>query len=208
MTIVYITRHGETEWNKAMRFQGNKNSELTEKGLRGAGMLSERMEDIEIDCIAASPLKRAYQTAEIIKGDKNIDIVKYDGLKEINLGDFEGMTYKEIEVSHGEQLKNIEENPLGNCYPNGESMYEFYDRVVKTFDSIIEEYKGRKILIVAHGGVVKCIECYYRKKPIHKDWMGSVVSNCSLTCIEVDEKNNIKEIFYDDTEHLNKESAL
>ncbi len=202
MTKVYITRHGETEWNRQGRFQGSMNSELTEKGLLAAELLSERLENIDLDFIIASPLKRAYQTAEIARGTNDVEIIKDEGLQEINLGEFEGMRYDEIKNSRGDILKKIEEDPFANRYPNGENLIEFYNRVEKTFKSIIQQYKGKNILIVAHGGTIKSIECYYKNKKIEKDWIGNVVSNCSLTCVEIDENNNIKELFYNDTDHL------
>lgn len=202
MTTIYITRHGETEWNRQCRFQGSLNSELTDKGLLAAQLLSERIEDIDLDVIIASPLKRAFHTAEIVKGNKKIEIVKNEGLKEINLGDFEGMKYSEITGKNNEILMKIEDDPFANSYPNGENLLEFYKRVEKTFKDIIETYRGKRILIVAHGGTIKCIESYFRKKKIDKDWMAGVVKNCSLTCIRVDESNDIEEVFYNDTEHL------
>lgn len=202
MTTIYITRHGETEWNKQHKFQGSMNSELTEKGILGAELLSERVEDIDLDYIIASPLKRAYHTAEIVRGIKDVEIIKNEGFMEINLGDFEGMRYDEIRNCCGDTLKKIEEDPFSNRYPNGENLIEFYKRVEKAFNDVIEKYKGRNILIVAHGGTIKCIECYFRKVQINKDWMGTVVSNCSLTCVEIDENKNIKEIFYNNIDHL------
>lgn len=208
MTRIYFTRHGETEWNRQLRFQGNKNSELTEKGILAAELLSNRIEGIELDCIISSPLKRAYHTAEIVRGSKNIEIIKYDGFREINLGDFEGMRYDEIKSNSGEALSKIENDPFNNRYPNGENLFEFYRRVEKSFKDVIANYSNKNTLIVAHGGTIKCIESYIRNFQINKDWMGNVVKNCSLSCIEVDEDNNIKEIFYNDTEHLNGSLAL
>jgi probable phosphoglycerate mutase len=202
MTTIYITRHGETEWNKQFRFQGSSNSELTEKGLLAAELLSERIESMDLDFIIASPLKRAYQTAEIARGIKNIEIIKDSGLQEINLGDFEGMRYDEIKKLSGDILKMIENDPFTNRYPNGENLIEFYNRIEKTFKNIIEDYKGKSILVVAHGGTIKGIECYYKNKKIEKNWIGNVVDNCSLTCIEIDENNSIKELFYNNTDHL------
>lgn len=86
MTKIYLTRHGETVWNRQRRFQGHKNSELTDKGILAAELLADRIEDIELDYIVSSPLLRAYNTAEIARGNKDVQIIKYDGLKEINLG--------------------------------------------------------------------------------------------------------------------------
>ncbi len=208
MTRIYLTRHGETEWNRQRRFQGSKNSELTEKGILGAELLGARVEDIELDCIVSSPLKRAYHTAEIVRGKKDIDIIKHEGFKEINLGDFEGMRWDEIEQLHGDILYRISEDPLNNRYPNGENLYEFYIRVEKAFKEVIDKCRNKSVLIVAHGGTIKCIESYIRKFKISKDWMGNVVQNCSLSCVDVDDNNDVKEILYNDTEHLNGNVAF
>lgn len=202
MTTIYITRHGETEWNRQCRFQGSMNSELTEKGILAAELLSERIENIDLDLIITSPLKRAYHTAKIVRGNKNVEIIKNEGLKEINLGDFEGMKYDDIRKSYSDTIEGIQEDPFTNRYPNGENLIEFYKRVEKAFKEVIEKCKGKRILIVAHGGTIKCIECYFRNIKIKKDWMNSVVNNCSLTCIKVDEENNMKEIYYNNIEHL------
>lgn len=202
MTRIYLTRHGETEWNRQRRFQGSKNSELTDKGIQAAELLAVRIEEINLDCIVASPLKRAYHTAEIVRGNKNIDIIKHEGFMEINLGDFEGMRWEEIHEKHGEVINKITENPFQNRYPNGENLLEFYNRVEAALKEVIDKCRNKNILIVAHGGTIKCIESYIRKFKINTDWMGNVVQNCSLSCFEVNENNDIKEIFYNDTEHL------
>lgn len=208
MTRIYFTRHGETEWNRQLRFQGNKNSELTEKGILAAELLSGRIEEIDLDLIISSPLKRAYHTAEIVRGNKNIQIISNDGFREINLGDFEGLRYDEIAARCGDKLKKIESDPFNNRYPNGENLFEFYKRVEESFREVIDSCRNKNTLIVAHGGTIKCIESYIRKFQINKDWMGTVVKNCSLSCVEVDDDNNIKEIFYNDTEHLKGVPAL
>ncbi len=208
MTRIYLTRHGETEWNKLRRFQGHKDSELTDKGVMAAELLSDRIEDIDLDCIVASPLKRAYRTAEIVRGSKQIDIETHDGFKEINLGDFEGMSWDEIMEGHGAVIDKIKSDPFKYGYPNGESLFQFYERVQNAFKEVIGKCRGKKVLIVAHGGTIKCIESYIRKLKIHNDWMGTVVSNCSLSCFDVDDNDEIKEIFYNDVEHLESSAAF
>ena len=95
---------------------------------------------IELDYIVSSPLLRAYNTAEIIRGNKNIQIIKHDGLKEINLGKFEGMSYKDIQKNYSKLLAEIEKDPFNNRYPNGENLQEFYKRVVKAFNEVIDKY--------------------------------------------------------------------
>lgn len=208
MTKIYLTRHGETEWNRQFKFQGHKNSDLTDKGILAAELLSYRIEEIKLDYIVSSPLKRAYNTAEIVRGNKDMEIITHDGLKEINLGDFEGMSYANIKKEYPELLAAIEKDPFLNRYPNGENLQEFYKRVVKAFMEVLEKYKNKTILIVAHGGTIKCIEAYIRKFKLSNDWIGNVVKNCSLSYIEIHENNEIKEVFYNDTKHLEGSAAL
>ncbi|MDD4089647.1 MAG: histidine phosphatase family protein [Tissierellia bacterium] len=208
MTKIYLTRHGETVWNRQHRFQGHKNSELTDKGILAAELLADRIEDIELDYIVSSPLLRAYNTAEIVRGNKDIEIIKHNGLKEINLGEFEGMSYVDIKKEYTKLLAEIEKDPFNNRYPNGENLQEFYKRVVKAFLEVIDNHRNKTTLIVAHGGTLKCIEAYIRKFKLSSDWMGNVVKNCSLSYIEVDENNKTKEIFYNDTKHLEGSAAL
>lgn len=201
MTILYVTRHGETVWNREKRFQGHMNSDLTQKGIQAAELLSIRMEDIDIDYIISSPIKRAYQTAEIVRGKKNVDIITDDGLKEINLGKFEGLTYDEIYEKYSDIMNKIIEDPHNVCYPDGESLNLFHKRVSESIKNILMKYEGKKILIVAHGGVVKSIESYMNNNIIPKDWIESVVTNCSLSKYVID-GNNIVTEFYNDTKHL------
>ncbi len=208
MTKIYLTRHGETEWNRQYRFQGHKNSDLTDKGILAAELLADRIEEINIDCIISSPLMRAYNTAEIVRGSKDIEIIKNDGLKEINLGDFEGLSYMDIKRETPEIIESIEKDPFNNRYPNGENLREFYNRVIKSFKEIIDKCKNETILIVAHGGTLKCIEAYIKGFKINNDWIGNVVKNCSLSYFEINENNEFKEIFFNDTQHLEGSAAL
>ena len=208
MTKIYLTRHGETEWNRQLKFQGHKNSDLTDKGILAAELLADRIEEIDIDHIVSSPLMRAYNTAEIVRGNKDVEIVTHIGFKEINLGDFEGMSYVNIKKQQPTLLANIEKDPFINRYPNGENLQEFYKRVVKALMEVIDKYRNKTILIVAHGGTIKCIEAHIRGFKLSSDWMGNVVKNCSLSCVEVNENNEISEVFYNDTKHLEGSAAL
>ncbi|HHZ01659.1 MAG TPA: histidine phosphatase family protein [Tissierellia bacterium] len=207
MTKIYITRHGETVWNRECKYQGHKDSDLTEKGIIGAELLSERIEEIDIDYIISSPLGRAYKTAEIVRGNKDIEIIKHEGLKELNLGEFEGMKYEEIKREYPAILEKIEADPLNQRYPNGESLREFYGRVEKALNEILEKYKNKTILIVAHGGTIKCIEAFVKKSIRVENWIETVVYNCSLSYIEVDENNEVRKVSFNDISHL-KGTAL
>ena len=87
---LYIVRHGTTEWNVQYRFQGRTDIELNSNGRILAGKLGEKLENVHFDCIYSSPLSRAYETANLIRGHRNIQIIKDDLLTEISFGELEG----------------------------------------------------------------------------------------------------------------------
>ena len=201
MTDIYITRHGQTIWNKEGKIQGSLNSDLTEKGVMGAELLSERIKGMKIDYIISSPIERALKTAQIARGQKDVEIIKYDGLKEIDCGDFEGKLLEDVAENHPEIYKKIVEDPFKTRYPNGENLTEFYERVVNCFKTILEDYKNKTILIVGHGGTIRAIEAYVKNEKIQNSWFMDIVENCSLSHLIANE-DKIDIDFYNDTTHL------
>ncbi|SHJ53428.1 probable phosphoglycerate mutase [Dethiosulfatibacter aminovorans DSM 17477] len=198
---VYITRHGETEWNIQGKIQGFLDSPLTEQGLWGADRLSEAIKAKKIDYIIASPLMRAFRTAKIAAGDSNIPVLTSDSLKEINCGDFQGYGFKEVWEVYPELKDIIKMDPYNFKYPGGESLKEFNERVIGGFESILEEYKDSNILLVGHGGTIKCITNYIFKEGDSKSWFVNVVDNCSLTEFDYD-SGEFTLVDFNNTEHM------
>ncbi|MBE6048949.1 MAG: histidine phosphatase family protein [Clostridium sp.] len=199
MTTVYITRHGQTLWNIDYRFQGQKDSELTEKGINQAKLLSERMKDVHIDCIYASPLKRTVETAKVIRGDRNIEIIKEDGFRELSFGDYEGRTKEELVLEgKGKEITDIFNYVEEAKAPNGESLKELYDRVSKTLDSVLDKQKGKTIFIVTHGAALLAIYKYFSEE---NKYYPKVMSQTSLTKV-VDKGEGFKFEYVNDIQHL------
>ena len=205
-TIIYLTRHGQTLWNIEKRLQGRGNSPLTEDGIERAKELRDRNKVMNIDVIYSSPIERALNTANIIKGDKNIEVITDDGLMEMCFGDYEGRRTDEV----------MKENPSwdiglimkGNTIlsaPNGENLAEVSDRVSKTMDRIIEENRGKTILIVAHGITLKALMYYFKDDEVNDEVMGQA----TLTKINIDENNNFHIEYKNDNSHFTvKEQKL
>lgn len=87
---LYVVRHGQTEWNIMKKMQGSVDIPLNEKGIEQAYITKKNLENISIDIIFCSPLKRAMQTAEVINQDRNLEIIYDERLRERNYGEFEG----------------------------------------------------------------------------------------------------------------------
>ena len=91
---IYLIRHGETDWNKTKRLQGVTDIPLNACGIELAEKTAEGLKDVPFDRIYTSPLIRAKKTAEIIRGDRPVELVVTDGLKEISFGEYEGLCHE------------------------------------------------------------------------------------------------------------------
>lgn len=198
MVTVYLTRHGQTEWNLEKRLQGHGNSPLTEAGIKRAKELSKRINEIDIEAIYTSPIERAYKTACILRGNKGVEIKTHDGLKEMNFGDFEGRITEEVMKENPDwDISLIMQGNLDMRAPNGETLAEVRERVNEAMEEIIKENEGKSILVVAHGITLKAIMNYFQDKEVNNEVMGQA----TLTKINVDgEKFNIE--FKNDGSHF------
>lgn len=103
-TTLYLIRHGETKWNKLGKFQGSKDISLSEDGISQARYLAKRL-DGNFDYIYTSPLIRAKKTAEIISEKSKVVPIIFPDMREINYGDWEGLTISEIKSSYSNEFK-------------------------------------------------------------------------------------------------------
>ena len=93
---LYLIRHGQTDWNKEGRLQGSVDIELNENGRAMAKAAGIRLNEVFFDKIYSSPLKRAYETAELIRNNRNLEIIVDESLREISFGAMEGTTYDDL----------------------------------------------------------------------------------------------------------------
>lgn len=197
MRLILI-RHGETLWNKEGRVQGISDIELSDAGIKQAKLLALSLKDNAIEAIHVSPLKRAIKTAEIINEFHKLDIQTHHELMEMNQGDFEGMSFKELMNDKKDFLKKWINNPASIKMPNGESLVELQNRAWIAMEKIIS---GRKdTLIVSHNFTIAVILC--RLLGINlADFRRSCVDTASKTIIRLEKERNIIDII-NDRSHL------
>ena len=199
MTNIYLTRHGKTVWNLEKRLQGFGDSPLTEEGITQAGELRDRLENIDIDCIYTSPIERAYRTARIIKGNKNIKVVVDDRLKEINFGEYEGSTQEELlKLGKGHEIDQIFNAEMDVRAPGGESLRELCERVKSVLDDILLYEKDKNVLIVTHGTTLKAVVGYFRN---NTGFYEKIMGQATLTKIVCNDRD-FKFEYIDDGSHL------
>lgn len=158
MTRLYLIRHGETEWNRQRRTQGCGNDlSLSQNGLLQAKALANRLKNISVDTIYSSDLKRAYETAFEISKTIELPVNTSPGLREMNLGCFEGLTFDEIERQYKEVFEIWRSNPKETIIPEGEALITLQERISSEIDEIIQEHDGKNIIVVSHGISIKML---------------------------------------------------
>lgn len=182
---IYITRHGETEWNKAGRMQGWQNSNLTEKGIENAKKLGESLKHIEFDYIYCSPLGRAVDTAKYIRGDRNTAITIKDSLKEMSFGAWEGKEYTEIEELYPVQKYNFWNKPHLYEPVGGESYKELICRIDTVFNEIMSNTTAKNVLIITHAAAIKAIYSILKSIPLEDFWGSPYMYDTCLTVLEI-----------------------
>lgn len=177
--MIYIVRHGQTDWNIEGRNQGHTDIPLNEKGIKQAEETAKKLKGKNFDLAFSSPLTRAYQTAQIIC--KN-NIIVDERLIERSNGDLEGKLK--------EEYKDCVDFTDPNETRHGiETLYEFRKRIYNFFDEILEKYPQKEILVVTHAGVSIYAKCYFEGEPKDGNYSNYKLKNC-----EILEYNNYKKL--------------
>ncbi len=178
---IYLTRHGQTDWNLAHKLQGRVDIALNKTGEEQAQIAKEKLKDAKIDLIICSPLKRAKKTAEIINTDRKIPIIYDERIAERDCGEFEGKTVQEMKST---EFWNYEKNIQ---YEKAEDMQSFFNRVYGFLNETKEKYQDKNILLVAHGGVSVPVICYFNGIPKEENLISIGIKNCEVKEFEVKE---------------------
>lgn len=157
VTRILAVRHGETEWNAAMRMQGQLDTALSARGRWQATRAAEALAGEGIEAIFASDLARAFATAAAIAHVVGLPIAADAGLRERHFGIFQGHTYAEIDARWPADAARWRRHDPAFAPEGGESLVEFSARAVGAVRRIAERARSRTILVVSHGGVLDCL---------------------------------------------------
>jgi broad specificity phosphatase PhoE len=181
MQLILI-RHGETLWNKEGRIQGTSDIELSTVGIKQARLLALSLKDQPIGAIHTSPLKRALQTAEIINEFHSKEIQTHQDLMEMDQGDFEGFSFKELMTRQKDFLNKWIADPASVKMPNGESLAQLQERAWRALEKIIS--KEENALVVAHNFTIAAILCRIRMISL-SEFRSTCVGTASKTIIHL-----------------------
>jgi probable phosphoglycerate mutase len=151
---LFLTRHGQTQYNVETRICGRSNVQLTDKGISQAHVLAETMVGKGVELIISSPLIRAKTTADIVGEKLHVPVIVDERLAERDYGTIDG-TY---EGTPGFMDNWVQ---FGYVYPEGESLLRVIQRVYNFLDDAKEEYKDKCVMVISHGGVCRVINSYF-----------------------------------------------
>lgn len=188
---LYIVRHGKTHWNASGLLQGEVDIELNEEGREVAGNLGRSLEDKNFDLIFSSPLIRAYETACLIRGHRNIQIIRDNRLKEISFGEQEGKDYFAFKAEGSPYAAFFDAPHKYLPPPGGESIPSVIERTKEFIVKEIEPLYGKceRILIVAHGALNKGLMYYIKNNDLEHYWAPGLQKNCEASIFDFDGKN-------------------
>ena len=179
--MLYIIRHGQTDWNVRHRLQGKTDIPLNENGRRMAGEARDKYRDIRFDICFSSPLLRAYETARIVLEGRGVPVITDERLSEMGFGIYEGMEYGPAAADS--PVNVLFDHPEAYAAP-GEGAESFADLFSRT-GAFLEEValplhrQGKAVLIAGHIAMNSSIICRLRNIPLARFWSAGT-DNCRL----------------------------
>lgn len=155
-----LVRHGESSWNEEGRVQGFYDAELSERGRQQAEHIAQALSPKKIAAVYSSPLKRALDTARAIAQAHLLEVHTDPDLKEIDLGELEGLTIDELRSQHSEFLREWREGRGSFRMPGGESLNELQERAWRAIRRIVPSHTQGAVVVVSHTFTNMSIICH------------------------------------------------
>lgn len=190
--MLYIIRHGKTDWNAEYRLQGRTDISLNEEGRRMAKNAAKKYASINFDVCYCSPLCRAQETAKLLLEGRNVPIVTDPRLIEMCFGNFEGK--KDISKHPEWSMYKFFNDPANYvAEPPAETMEELFSRTGDFLNSVVKKDldNGKDVLIVGHGAMNNSIISQVRNIPL-KDFWTIAIPNCEIIELNTDNWKIVK----------------
>lgn len=166
MLEVILVRHGLTDWNLGRRIMGARPIPLNEAGVAQLKLLQEMFGTIPLDAIFTSPIKRAVQSAQLLKGTRDIPIIESEDLREIDYGPWVGKTFDEISATP--EFRDYFLRPHLAQVPDGESLAGVTARACDFIERLKKQGKRQRIVAISHADVIKAILVKYLGLPLNE----------------------------------------
>ncbi len=198
---IFLVRHGETLWNHARRYQGHADIPLSASGVAQARALAGRLASQSFAGFYASDLQRAYATALILAAPHGLAVQKVPALREIDFGDWEGLTREEIIELYPDLSRRWWSQPRDTRLPGGETLTEVATRAVGALREIAARHPDDQVVVVTHGGTIRAGIASLIHMDLNQYWRLRQ-DNTALSIIEFFAPDRAQLLLFNDTCHL------
>ena len=188
---IILVRHGETDWNREGRYQGQVDTDLSERGLAQGRLLAQALQVVPLDAVYASQLKRAYMTADFCAQLQGKTVQIDERLQEIAHGEWEGLLAEEVQGQYGDMLKLWQTKPAQVLMPGGESLELIAKRSWQALNEIAQANLDKTVLVAAHDEINKVLVAQILGAPLDAFWQ----IKQDNTCINVLEYNESEQLW-------------
>jgi len=176
---IYVTRHGETDYNVQKRYAGSTDIPLNDNGIYQARELANKLASTEFDIIITSPLLRAKQTAEIIHNSNGVPMIVIHEFAEINMGIYEGLTRDEARTQYPDIWARLGSRPSDDAPTGGETHRQFDARVANGIAKLKVNHSENRVFLVCHAFVARVINKQIKGLSF-EDMHAFTLDNCDI----------------------------
>ena len=200
-TRLILIRHCQSMGNLTKVFQGQTDFDISPLGEKQLELLALRLRNVPIDVLYASPLIRAWKTAEAVNRYHGLPIIPMDSLKEIDIGRLAGRGPGKVFEGYPELAANWRDHPERCAFPGGESTVDVYDRAKAVLEKIIGENEGKTVAVVSHGFLMRNMVCVLLDKPLEALASVKIGGNTSVSEFVIAD-GTVEAVRLDDASHL------
>jgi len=202
VTSIVLVRHGQTAWNRHVRFRGQADPALDEVGLQQAAATARYVKKRwPVGAVYTSPMGRAMKTAEAIAKAHDLVAQPCQGLLDIDFGDWQGQSPDEVRERYPDLLSAWFERPDTVEVPGGESLNIVQERVVAGLETVVERHRGERVAMVGHTVVNRVLLCAVLGLGNEHFWRLRQ-GTCAVNVFEIDETGTATLVVLNDTSHL------
>jgi probable phosphoglycerate mutase len=182
MALIYLVRHGQTEWNRQRRVMGRLAIPLSEVGIQQIRQLAASLKSWPIEAVVSSPLLRATESAQIIATALGLPFEQHEGLTEIAVGKWEGRYWDELDSDP--IMKKFDRTPSKTRPPEGENLREVQKRAIRAIEEILSRGTLSRILVVSHADTIRAMIAHYIKLGLDRSRQLQI-DNASVSLLKI-----------------------
>ena len=212
-TLVYLVRHGVTEWNVQRRFQGQLDVPLSQEGLAQAEAVAEWLarQAVRFSAIYSSDLLRAMQTAETIGVHLRLQPQPTPALREIHCGEWQGLSVEAVEERYPGSLDRWHDSVDSFTLPGGESIPDVQNRIFEFFRHTVKQHEGEAVILVSHGAALSALQTAAFGWDLAETWHtgNTRLGNTGVTALTVDPRSGRANVLlHNSVEHLERPTGM